>query len=206
MDLSENDLRFLCCHYMTETLKALEGEQCRIRKYVSLLLDTVERKTGAAIPDNLREDILFASGIHDIGKLLIPVTILNKPDKLTKEEYEVVKQHTTRGSALVAELPDLRSSEAFPYAFDICLHHHERWNGTGYPDGARGCAISFWSQLVALADVYDALVTARPYKPAYSHESAIRMIQNGECGTFSPLMLECLRETADGMKALGKNI
>ena len=83
MDLSENDLRFLCCHYMTETLKALEGEQCRIRKYVSLLLDTVERKTGAAIPDNLREDILFASGIHDIGKLLIPVTILNKPDKLT---------------------------------------------------------------------------------------------------------------------------
>lgn len=206
MDLSEKDLLFLNQCALNEPLKVLVTEQHRIRKYAALLLSSLECLTHVAIPNNLREDIVFAAGIHDIGKLLIPVSILNKPDKLTQEEYEVVKQHTTGGSILVSALPDLRNSEAYPYAYDVCLHHHERWNGTGYPEGVKGQCISEWAQIVALADVYDALVTARSYKPAYSHEEAVRMIRNGECGIFSPLMLACLCSTNEELKQIHNTV
>lgn len=140
-----------------------------------------------------------AAVMHDIGKITIPDEILNKPARLTKEEFEVIKKHTTAGCEVAKKLKFVRSSEYMEYCFDICRHHHERWDGNGYPDGLKGDEITIWSQVVALADVYDALTNERVYKKAYSHEKALEMIVNGECGIFNPKVIECFLNHAEDM-------
>lgn len=136
------------------------------------------------------EHIALASIMHDVGKIAIPDSILNKPGKLTPEEYEIIKTHTVQGAEMLAKIPQLREQESYSYACDIARHHHERWDGRGYPDGLKGDEISIWAQIVSLADVYDALVNQRCYKRALPREEALRMIRDNECGVFNPLLLD----------------
>lgn len=142
------------------------------------------------------EAIRVASGLHDIGKLQIPEEILTKPLSLTPEEYEIVKRHTQIGAKIITDLPIYQNERLVKYAIEICRWHHERWNGEGYPDGLKGDAIPIAAQVVSVADVYDALTSERCYKEALSHEKSMRMIHSGECGSFNPLLLECLDEIA----------
>ena len=144
--------------------------------------------------------IATASALHDIGKIGIDEKILNKPGKLTKEEFEIMKQHTLIGAQMLDSLEMYHDEEMMKYAYEICRWHHERYDGKGYPDGLKGEEIPLSAQVVSLADVYDALVSDRVYKKAYSHETAMEMILNGECGVFNPILLECLVEIQDKVR------
>lgn len=143
--------------------------------------------------------ISTASALHDIGKLAVPEAILNKPGKLTDEEFEVMKTHTTAGAEMLANLPIYQNEPLVKLTYQICRWHHERYDGKGYPDGLKGDEIPIAAQVVALADVYDALTSERVYKPPYSHDQAVEMILDGQCGTFNPLLTECLRDMGDSL-------
>ena len=147
-----------------------------------------------------RSMITMASSLHDIGKIGIPEEILNKPGKLTKEEFEIMKQHSAIGAEMLRSLKRYQNEELVKIAYEICRWHHERYDGRGYPDGLKGEEIPISAQVVSLADVYDALVSERVYKKAFSSEKALEMIQNGECGSFNPLLLECLVDIRDRVK------
>lgn len=151
------------------------------------------------LPKKEIEKISAASTLHDVGKIAIPDSILNKPGRLTSEEFEIMKTHTTKGCEVLSNVNNLIEKDVYNYSYDIARHHHERWDGRGYPDGLAGDEISLWSQAVAMADVYDALISPRCYKAPFSHEVAVKMIYNGECGTFNPKMLEAFYE------AIGKS-
>ena len=145
--------------------------------------------------------ITTASALHDIGKISIPDEILNKPGRLTAEEFAVIKGHSMAGANMLSELPlDQKEEPLVKTAYEICRWHHERYDGGGYPDGLKGEEIPVSAQVVALADVYDALTSERCYKDAYSHEKAIEMILAGQCGVFNPLMLECLLDISSSLK------
>ena len=166
-----------------------------IRTLTDLLLHRLAQKTDRYQLDE--SDIAListASALHDIGKINIPESILNKPGRLTKEEFEVMKTHTTIGSEILEKLPFQQESDLVKTAYAICRWHHERWDGRGYPDGLKGEQIPIAAQVVSLADVYDALTSERCYKKAFDHDTAVKMILNGECGQFNPLLLECLTE------------
>lgn len=148
------------------------------------------------------ELITFASTLHDIGKIAIPDSILRKPQgagRLTDEEYAIMKTHTIEGCEVINSIPDFKDSALYPYCYDICRHHHERWDGKGYPDGLAGNDIPIGAQLVSIADVYDALVNSRIYKPAIAHENSKQMILDGKCGMFNPDLLECFEEIIDNI-------
>lgn len=144
-----------------------------------------------------QESIPLASALHDIGKIGIDEKILNKPGRLTPEEFEVIKTHSMLGAEMLQKLENFGEEPLLQTAYEIARWHHERWDGRGYPDGLKGDDIPISAQLVALADVYDALTSERCYKKAFSHEKAVQMIQNGECGAFNPLLLQCLTDTQD---------
>ena len=174
------------------------GDHIRnIRRITELLLHQLVQKTKAY---HLSEEdialIKTASSLHDIGKITIPEEILNKPGKLTKEEFEIMKTHSAAGAHILEQMKYGQDKPLYRYALEICRWHHERWDGHGYPDGLMGEEIPISAQIVAIADVYDALTSERCYKKAYDHSTAINMILNGECGAFNPLLLECLTETA----------
>lgn len=141
--------------------------------------------------------IATASALHDIGKIGINEAILNKPGKLTKEEFEIMKTHTLIGESILEGLDYYKNERLIKIAIQICRWHHERYDGKGYPDGLRGDEIPISAQVVSIADAYDALISERVYKPAYSHEKAVQMIANGECGGFNPILVECLVESQD---------
>ena len=145
--------------------------------------------------------ISTASALHDIGKISIPEEILNKPGRLTNEEFDIMKTHTVIGADILKRLPAYETSDFVKLAHDICRWHHERYDGHGYPDGLKGDEIPIAAQVVALADVYDALTSERCYKKAYDHDTAIRMILKGECGVFSPVLMECLEKVEDRLRA-----
>ena len=176
-----------------------------IRTLTDLLLHQLARKTDHYQLDESDISLIStASALHDIGKIMIPDEILNKPGRLTEEEYAVIKTHTTEGAKILKDLSSGigRADEPLlQVAHAICRWHHERWDGGGYPDKLCGDEIPIAAQVVALADVYDALTSERCYKPAYSHEQAIDMILNGECGAFNPLLLECLQESSELLAA-----
>mgnify|MGYP000280774041 FL=1 len=160
-----------------------------------LLLDKLTQKSDKYfISGNEQYLITTASALHDIGKIGIDEKILNKPGKLTAEEFEIMKQHTVIGEEMLKNLEFYQDEELVRYAREICRWHHERYDGRGYPDGLVGDEIPIAAQVVSMADVYDALTSERVYKKAFSHEKAMEMILNGECGTFNPLLLECLQE------------
>ncbi len=143
------------------------------------------------------DKIVTAAMLHDVGKIAISDTILNKPGRLTKEEFEIMKTHTTKGCEILQKIPSVMEEGIYKYSYDICRHHHERWDGRGYPDGLAGDDISIWAQVVALADVYDALTSPRVYKAAFSHETAVNMIYNNECGVFNPKLLKAFEQVMD---------
>lgn len=165
-----------------------------------LLEKLVARFPEYTLTSNQIEMISEAAAMHDIGKIAIPDVILNKPSKLTKEEFQIMQTHTIKGCEVAEKLRAIRNNEYMEYCLDICRHHHERWDGKGYPDGLKGEEITLWSQAVSLADVYDALTSVRVYKPAFLAEEAIHMIVNGECGTFNPKLITCLLENAEELK------
>lgn len=145
--------------------------------------------------------ISMASSLHDIGKIAISEEILNKPGRLTDAEFEIIKTHTAIGADMLLSLPaDQQSVPLVRMAFEICRWHHERYDGKGYPDGLKGDDIPIAAQTVALADVYDALTSERCYKKAYSHEDALNMILDGQCGSFNPILLQCLQEITTVLK------
>lgn len=146
--------------------------------------------------------IVSASALHDVGKIAIPDSILLKPGRLTKEEFEYMKEHTTKGCEIINNIRGVWSEEYARASYEICRHHHERYDGRGYPDGLLGENIPISAQLVAVADVYDALVNERVYKSAFSADKAFNMIINGECGTFSPKLMDCFTKCRDRFESL----
>lgn len=163
------------------------GHVQRISKITRLMFENTDFGEGME-PDEI-DHIALAAVMHDVGKITVPDAVLTKPGKLTKEEFEIIQRHTTDGVALLERIIHMRGSDIYEYACDIALHHHERWDGRGYPDGLIGDEISPWAQVVSLADVYDALSCERVYKPAYQREKVLEMIRSGECGIFNPHLL-----------------
>ena len=172
-----------------------------INVITELILERLVQKTDQYdLSCSTRMMIVTASALHDIGKIGIDDKILNKPGRLTNEEFEIIKTHSAIGASMLDSLEYYKDEPLVQIAHDICRWHHERYDGKGYPDGLKGEEIPISAQVVALADVYDALISDRVYKKAYTHEKAIEMILNGECGTFNPLLLECLVDIKDRLK------
>ena len=138
--------------------------------------------------------ITTASSLHDIGKIRIPEEILNKPGRLTDEEFKIMKTHSELGAAIIRDMHFLQDNPLVHTAWEICRWHHERWDGKGYPDGLKGEEIPISAQVVSITDVYDALTSERCYKKAFDHDTAIQMILDGQCGQFNPILLKCLKE------------
>ncbi len=158
---------------------------------------------------NLSEEDVYmiatASALHDIGKMAIPDNILNKPGKLTDAEFAIMKTHSAEGAKLLELIDTYQKEPLVKITRDICRWHHERYDGRGYPDGLKGEEIPLSAQVVSIADVYDALTSERCYKKAFPHEKAIDMIINGECGTFNPILIDCLKEFSEEIKTAKSN-
>lgn len=177
----------------------------RIRMFTKILLEDVAANYQEYHLDERNIQLITdASSMHDIGKIAIPDSILNKPGELTTEEYEIMKTHTTKGCEILAGLDRLQDREYLEYAYNICRYHHERWDGSGYPDGLKENSIPICAQVVAIADCYDALTSDRAYKHIIHHSQAFSMILNGECGAFSPRLLECFKNVRDSFEKLAE--
>ena len=178
----------------------------RIRHFTRILLEEVVR----CCPEyNLTPQtvsiISSASALHDVGKIAIPDSILMKPGPLTDAEKQVMKTHTTTGCEILNTLANVAEQEYLRYAHNICHYHHERWDGSGYPEGLQGDDIPICAQVVGLADVYDALTTKRVYKEAVPFAKAVNMILQGECGIFSPKLLECFKHVTHLFEELARD-
>ena len=165
-----------------------------------LLHRLLEISSRYSITAEQQDMIPLASALHDIGKIGIDEKILNKPGKLTPEEFKVIQTHSMLGAKMLHDLDGFAEQPLLQTAYEIARWHHERWDGRGYPDGLKGDEIPISAQLVSLADVYDALTSERCYKKAFSHEKAVQMILNGECGAFNPLLLQCLTDVQADLK------
>lgn len=175
-------------------LRSLESGQHirRVQNLTRIILNTyLTLHRECSIDEEAVEQIVGAAALHDIGKIAIPDEILCKPGRLTADEFEIMKTHTTKGCELLENFKQ-EESDFYHYCYDICRYHHERFDGRGYPDKLAGDEIPLWAQVVSIADVYDALVSPRVYKAPYDINEAYRMIHNGECGIFSPDIIECL--------------
>lgn len=162
-----------------------------------LLRSLLARTSRYSFPERDISLISTASSMHDIGKITIPDEILNKPGKFTPEEFDIMKHHSMNGASMLQGVPFSKDEPLMKFAYEICRWHHERWDGHGYPDGLKGDDIPIAAQIVSIADVYDALTSDRCYKKAYSHEKALEMIYNNECGVFNPLLLDSLSDVSD---------
>ncbi len=180
---------------VVESRSAETGEHTkRIKNLTRIMLKYfVENFPQYGLTDSQVDQIARASVLHDIGKIGIPDAVLSKPGRLTNEEFEIMKSHTTIGCDILKKFYRSTTSEFDRYCYEICRHHHERWDGRGYPDRLSGDEIPISAHIVAVADVFDALVSPRVYKSSFDKETAFNMIINGECGQFSPDVLECMR-------------
>ncbi len=175
----------------------------RIKGFVRILgLTAMNNFPELGLTPHMIDVMTQASAMHDIGKISVPDSILLKPGRLTNDEFEVMKSHTTRGSEIIEMLRDIQDKEYYEMSLDICRHHHERYDGGGYPDGLKGDENSIAAQLTAISDVYDALVSDRVYKAAYPVDKAYDMIKNGECGVFSQKVLACFEFARPDMEKL----
>lgn len=173
----------------------------RVREITRLLLESLSfRYPEYALPRGSIDKIVSAASMHDIGKIAIPDAVLNKPGRLTAEEFEIMKTHSLKGCELLQSINEGQDEEYYRFCYDICRSHHERWDGSGYPDGLAGNNIPIWAQVVSLADVYDALTSERVYKGAYTHAQAVSMILNGECGVFNPRLLNSFLSVASRLE------
>lgn len=177
----------------------------RVKTYTRILAkQLMEDYPEYGLNDHIIEVMVLASALHDVGKIAIPDNILLKPGRLTNEEFEIMKLHTTRGCTLLDSIEGAWDEEYAKMSYDICRHHHERFDGNGYPDKLSGDDIPIAAQIVSIADVYDALINKRVYKDAYAKEMAYNMIMNGECGNFSPKILACYEKTKEVFEAVGE--
>ena len=177
----------------------------RIRHFTKLLLGELVRCCPEyGLTDTVVGIISSAAALHDIGKIAIPDAILTKPGKLTPEEMEQMKTHCLTGCRILQRIGALGNQDYLRYAHNICHYHHERWDGRGYPEGLAGDDIPICAQVVGLADVYDALTTKRVYKEAYSFDTAVNMILKGDCGAFSPKLLECFKHVTEDLEAMAR--
>lgn len=197
----------LMLEIISEVVSARNGESGAHMRHLCLLtevlLDTLVSKTKRyTLTPHERKVIVTASAFHDIGKMGIDEKILNKSGQLTEEEYIVMKSHTLIGASMLARLDHYRDEELARTAYQICRWHHERYDGGGYPDGLKGEEIPIAAQVVSIADAYDALISPRVYKEGFSHEQAMQMIRNGECGAFNPLLIECLEDSQSRIRYL----
>jgi len=165
-----------------------------------LLHQLIQKTDRYHIDEKDIEEIKIASSLHDIGKIAIPDHILNKPMELSEEEFDIMKTHAYQGYVMLKKNEYLGDNSLLERAKEIARHHHEKWDGKGYPDGLIGDDIPISAQVVSIADCYDALTTKRVYKDAYSHDVAVKMINDGECGQFNPLILECFNECSHSIK------
>ena len=207
--------RSMIVEILSQIIERPRGEEegshaSRITEFTRLILERLVCKRN---PYNFTiadiSTISYAAAMHDIGKSRIDPEIVDKKGKLTPQEFETMKKHTIFGEEILKNVKAYAKEPLVKYAREICLCHHERYDGNGYPNGLKGDEIPVSAQVVSVCDVYDALVSKRPYKPAYTHERAIEMIKNGECGSFNPLILECFYERADDFKKIterGKTI
>jgi putative two-component system response regulator len=154
---------------------------------------------------SLQPDIIMKSmALHDVGKIAIPDSILLKPSRLDPAEYEIMKTHTTRGKEIIGELGDVNSSLYLRHCEDICYGHHERWDGNGYPCGIEELNIPLAARMAAVADVYDALVCARVYKPAFSFETTIKIMMDGKGTQFDPILTDAVVQIQDRFKEIAE--
>ena len=177
----------------------------RIRCFTNALLNNLSRSIPKyEMSQQDIEIISMAATTHDLGKIAIPDSILLKPGRLTINEFEIMKTHTIKGAEIIDSFNDIDVNNYLLYCKDICLYHHEKYDGKGYPNGLGGEEIPIWAQVVSVADCYDALVSNRPYKKAFTSQQAEKMIYNGECGAFSPEILKCFRNTLPEFKNLSR--
>lgn len=178
----------------------------RVRGITKILANCIMHELPEyGLTDELVEMVVLASPLHDIGKIAIPDSILLKPGKLTPEEFEVIKTHCEKGGEILKNAPINWSDEFKDTCMNVCLYHHEKWDGKGYPKGLKENEIPLSAQIVAVADIYDALTTKRVYKDAYTHEEAMKMILNGECGEMNPKIKGCLLKCSESFKKLQEN-
>lgn len=170
----------------------------RIKAFTKVLATEVAKQCPEyRLNDEQIESITSASAMHDVGKIVISDTILLKPGKLTNEEFDIMKSHTVKGCEIVDMVSGFEDTKYYKLSYDICRHHHERYDGRGYPDGLKGEEIPVAAQIVSIADVYEALVSERVYKKAFPKDEAFRMILEGECGSFSPKMMNCFQNVRE---------
>jgi len=202
-----NDLMINILSHIVEFRNGESGlHVIHIHIITEILLKCLIKKTDRYALTN--SDIVMianASALHDIGKISIPDEIINKPGRFTPEEFAVMKTHSAAGAQLLSQIEMYKDEPLIKIANEICRWHHERYNGKGYPDGLKGDEIPISAQIVSIADVYDALTSERCYKKAYTHEKSLEMITNGECGSFNPLLLECLLESSEEIRAALQN-
>ena len=195
-ELHQNNARIIDILGTVVESRNLESGQHihRVKGYTHLLaMEYLRLNPDCGLTKQKAKQIASASALHDIGKIAIPDSILLKPGRFTEEEFEIMTAHTTKGAQIVKEMSDIWDEEYGNICYDICLNHHERWDGKGYPRQLKGEAIPLSAQLVSIADVYDALVSERCYKDAFSPSQAYEMIVNGECGQFNPKLIECFK-------------
>lgn len=175
----------------------------RVKVYSGILAKRVMLDYPEYGLDDYTVDIIMqASALHDVGKIAISDSILLKPGRLTTEEFEEMKKHTTKGCELLTNMEGAWNEEYMQISRDICKYHHERYDGRGYPEGLSGDDIPISAQIVAIADVYDALIHERVYKSAIPREDAFKMIMNGECGAFSEKILDCFNKSKAEFEAV----
>ncbi len=179
----------------------------RVKSFTKILADQIMKTYPEyGLTEAKIKDIVTASALHDIGKIAIPDKILLKPARFTDEEFEFMKSHTTRGCDMLQTIEGIWDDKTRIVTYEICRFHHERYDGKGYPDGLKGEEIPLSAQIVAVADVYDALTTERVYKNEYSKDEAYHMIINGECGMFSPKIMECFRQVREAFEAKAEEL
>ncbi len=206
--LDASNMRMVTTLAAVTEFRSLESglHTLRIKSFARILLKAVaEHFPEYHISQREIDLISNASVLHDIGKVTIPDNVLNKPGKLTKEEFEIMKTHTTAGSEILLRMKGPRDDAFMQYAYNICRYHHERWDGRGYPDGLKKENIPLCAQVVGICDVYDALTTDRVYKAAFPHDVAVDMILRGECGVFNPKMLSCFVQVLGEFKACARD-
>ncbi len=207
-ELKENNYKIIDALSTVVEFRDLESGQHiqRIKGFTKILLEYVYKMYPEyEISDYLIDIISQAAAMHDVGKIAISDSILLKPGKLTTDEFDIMKTHTTRGCEILETISFISDKQYYKYCYEICQSHHERFDGRGYPQGLEGENIPISAQVVSIADVYDALVSERVYKKAYSYDEAYHMIINGECGMFNPKLIECFKLAKVDLENLAKS-